>query len=283
MSYVGLFSYYNFDNWAYQPSYVSSNTPWYFNGVRLQVFPTERLKIEPWIVNGWQSYGMFNETPGLGLQVLWRPVPSVSVLANAYRGADWLGIPDRRRWHSDNSLQLKYHDDSTAAVTRAAMSLTFDVGCESGGGVRCGIGGRSSDPPQYFVGAMAYNRLWFARDRAALTIGGGFMNNPGRYLVLLPPINGATAFSGTPYFTQNAGDPFKAADGSLTLDLMPDDMTTFRLEVNHRRADVPYFAGRDGITPPGGNSGAPGAAVPGWMPDLRPHETRMTAALLIKM
>ena len=32
MSYVGLFSYYNFDNWAYQPSYVSSNTPWFFNG-----------------------------------------------------------------------------------------------------------------------------------------------------------------------------------------------------------------------------------------------------------
>jgi len=27
MSYVGLFSYYQFDNWAYQPSYVSSNTP----------------------------------------------------------------------------------------------------------------------------------------------------------------------------------------------------------------------------------------------------------------
>ena len=30
MSYVGLFSYYQFDNWAYQPSYVSSNTPWFF-------------------------------------------------------------------------------------------------------------------------------------------------------------------------------------------------------------------------------------------------------------
>ena len=26
-SYIGLFSYYNFDNWTYQPSYVSSNTP----------------------------------------------------------------------------------------------------------------------------------------------------------------------------------------------------------------------------------------------------------------
>ena len=34
VSYIGLFSYYNFDNWAYQPSYVSSNTPWFFNGLR---------------------------------------------------------------------------------------------------------------------------------------------------------------------------------------------------------------------------------------------------------
>jgi len=33
MSYIGLFSYYQFDNWAYQPSYVSSNTLWFFNGV----------------------------------------------------------------------------------------------------------------------------------------------------------------------------------------------------------------------------------------------------------
>ena len=52
VSYVGLFSYHNFDNWAYQPSYVSSNTPWFFNGLRIQWFPTDKLKIEPWIING---------------------------------------------------------------------------------------------------------------------------------------------------------------------------------------------------------------------------------------
>ena len=46
MSYVGLFSYYNFDNWAYQPSDVSSNTPWFFNGVRLQTLPRAR-RISP--------------------------------------------------------------------------------------------------------------------------------------------------------------------------------------------------------------------------------------------
>ena len=60
MSYIGLWSYYNFDNWTYQPSYVSSNTPWFFNGARLQWFPTDQLKIEPWLINGWQSYGKFN-------------------------------------------------------------------------------------------------------------------------------------------------------------------------------------------------------------------------------
>src|SRR5262245_4733740 len=71
MSYIGLWSYYNFDNWTYQPSYVSSNTPWFFNGMRLQIFPSDRLKIEPWLVNGWQSYGMFVDAPGAGVQLKW--------------------------------------------------------------------------------------------------------------------------------------------------------------------------------------------------------------------
>jgi hypothetical protein len=75
VSYIGLFSYYNFDNWTYQPSYVSSNTPWFFNGIRIQWFPTNKLKIEPWIINGWQSYAKFNGHLGLGGQILWRPKP----------------------------------------------------------------------------------------------------------------------------------------------------------------------------------------------------------------
>ena len=281
MSYVGLFSYYNFDNWAYQPSYVSSNTPWFFNGVRVQFFPAENLKIEPWLVNGWQSYGMFTEQPGIGLQILYRPHARVSVLSNNYSGADWLGIPDRRRWHSDNSVQVKYFEGSgIARVGRAAVSLTVDVGCESGGGVSC-TGG--ADPKQSFIGAMLYHRIWLNDDRLAVTFGGGAMNNPGRYLVLMPPVNGATAFSGSPYFTTDPGDAFKAWDASATLDLMPDAFTTFRVELNHRVANVPYFAGSGGVTPPGGNIGAPGSRVDGWAPDLRPAETRATVALLVKL
>jgi hypothetical protein len=284
MSYVGLFSYYQFDNWAYQPSYVSSNTPWFFNGVRIQVFPSDRLKIEPWIVNGWQSYGTFNRAPGLGLQILWRPNGSVSLLANHYWGTDTLGNPDRMRIHSDDSIQVKYHDDPGSFFSKAAFTFTFDAGCEYGGGVSC-TGGSASSPSQYFLGFMAYNRFWFYRDTFGLTLGGGAITNPGRYLVLLPPINGATATSGTPYFTQNPGDSYKAWDASVTFDYMPSQFVTFRFEGNHRQSNVPYFAGSGGVTPPGGNTGAPGSLLPPekFVPDLRTSENRLTLALLVKL
>jgi len=295
MSYVGLFSYYNFDNWAYQPSYVSSNTPWFFNGMRVQIFPNEHLKIEPWLVNGWQSYGRFNHRLGVGGQILWRPNAWISVLGNQYAlGADDLGIPGRIRYHTDDSIQVKYHDNPARFISKAAFSLTGDAGCEHGGdpvagtAVSCAgnsakiVGGKTYiAPKQSFIGFMAYNRLWFHKDLFGLTIGGGKINNPGRYLVLLPPINGATAISGTPYFTENPGDPFKAWDVSGTFDYMPKQYITFRWEFNHRHANVPYFTGPGGITPPGGDSGAPGSTVAGWAPDLRHTEDRATIAILV--
>ena len=280
MSYVGLFSYYNFDNWAYQPSYVSSNTPWFFTGIRTQIYLSDKLKVEPWLINGWQSYGMFNEAPGVGAQVQWRPNGSVAFISNNYYGHDWLGIPDRWRVHTDNSVQVKYYDNPKAAFDKGAFSLTVDAGCESGTGVSC-TGG--SDPKQSFLGVMAYNRSWFANDKLGLTLGGGAMNNPGRYLVLVPPINGATAFTGTPYFTANPGDPFKAWDASITFDYMPDQYTTFRIEANHREANVPYFSGAGGVTPVGGNNGLPTVKIDGFTPDLRKTETRLNIALLVKL
>jgi len=282
LSYIGLYSFYQFDNWSYQPSYVSSNTPWYFQGVRIQIFASDKLKIEPWIVNGWQSYGKFNRAPGVGGQVLWRPNGSVSIVANNYWGTDTLGNPDRKRIHTDDSIQVKYLDRPKNNLSKAAFTFTFDAGCEYGGGVSCN-GGTPDKPPQYFLGFMAYNRFWFHNDLFGLTLGGGAITNPGRYLVLIPPINGATAFSGTPYFTAAPGDKYRAWDASVTFDYMPTQFSTFRIEYNHRAANVPYFTGREGVTPPGGNTGAPGSFVPGFAPDLRKYERRFTIALLVKL
>lgn len=295
MSYVGLWSYYQADNWTYQPSYVSSNTPWFFNGARVQIFPNDRLKIEPWLVNGWQSYGKLNSAPGVGVQVLWKPTGWLVVLGNQYFGTDELGIPDRKRIHTDDSVMVKYWDRPSAFLSKAAASLTIDAGCEWGGDANAGTLSRCGPsaggvPGTYFIGFMAYTRLWFLHDLFAFTGGGGAINNPGRYLVLIPPINGATAVSppDPSYFSLNPGDPFSAWDMQTTLDWMPSQFVTFRLEYTHRYASVPYYAGHGGMTPPNGsssysNQGAPGSFVSGWAPDLSNTEDRFTLALLLKM
>jgi hypothetical protein len=281
VSYIGLFSYYNFDNWTYQPSFVSSNTPWFFNGLRVQWFPTKNLKIEPWFINGWQSYARSNGKPGLGGQILWRPKPYLDFVWNNYGlGEDVPGQPGRSRIHADYSAQVKYYDNTERFFDKAAFTMTGDLGCEYGGGpaggpydpkgnsplmgsnstytggVNC-HGGANGRPKQSFMGWMAYNRFWFKKDRYAMTLGGGQMNNPGRYLTLLPPINGATAVTGSPYFTENPGDRAQMHDGTITFDYMPSQFITFRLEQGYRYSDVPYWTGRGGLTPPGGNNGVP--------------------------
>ncbi len=290
LSYIGLFSWYNFDNWAYQPSYVSSNTPFFFNGLRVQTFPTEKLKLEGWLINGWQSYGRFNGRLGVGFQVAYRPNGAVSIVSNGYlAGEDALNTPGRVRYHSDNSIEVKYYDRPDELLDKMAFSLTGDIGCEHGGGVSC-YTNSAKGPKQDFLGYMLYNRMWFGHDKYGLTLGGGKINNPGRYLVLLPPINGATAASGTPYFTENPGDPFKAWDASGTFDYMPKQYITFRWEFDHRAANVPYFVGPGGITPTSCPTaplvenicGTPGSIVPGFTPDLKKIENRIDLSILVK-
>ena len=329
VSYIGLFSYYNFDNWAYQPSYVSSNTPWFFNGLRIQWFPTDKLKIEPWIINGWQSYGRYGSKPGLGGQILYRPKPWLSLVFNNYgMGEDTLGSGNghfgRSRIHTDDSIEIKYYDHPEKVLDKMAFSLTGDLGCEYGGsGSFVSAQGRTinnnvnchhntaTSSKQSFAGWMLYNRFWFKKDLYAVTVGGGAMDNPGRYLTLLPPINGADAISGSPYFTGNPGDPFKAWDTSLTFDWMPRQYITFRMEYGYRHADVPYWTGHGGITPgvngnpstipnPAAGSVVPGttfipgpflsatpgftcvAGATGWCPDLGKNEASMRYAIMVK-
>ena len=203
VSYIGLFSYYNFDNWTYQPSYVSSNTPWFFNGVRVQWFPTNKLKIEPWFINGWQSYAKYNGHPGLGGQLLWMPKEWFKLVANQYGyGQDNLGLPHTERIHTDDSIEVRYYNNPTnTGLSKMAFSLTADAGAQYGGGL-CGTCAPSKGKDS-FVGWMLYDRYWFHKDLFAITLGGGEMSNWGRYLTLLPPINGADAVTGSPYFTAN--------------------------------------------------------------------------------
>src|SRR5260370_1266660 len=75
---------------------------------------------------------------------------------------------------------------------------------------------------------------------------------------------------------------------------MPSQYITFRWDYNHREANVPYFSGARGVTPPAGNTfGSPGAilclygslaastgcgAVGLWQAALRKSEERIILA-----
>ena len=325
VSYIGLFSYYNFDNWTYQPSFVSSNTPWFFNGLRVQYWVTQDLKIEPWLINGWQSAAKFNHDPGFGGQILYE-TDNVKWVFNSYLlGEDNLnsgsGVPNNgggdvavgtpnplapsisynhvHRMHEDDSVVWRYFEagpdgKDIFGISRMALSLTWDFGCEYGGGVTCTGGQNKAN----FLGAMLYDRFWFDKNRMALTVGGGAMNNPGRYLALLQPINGATAASGSPYFTENPGQPLYQWDMQLNFQYMPKDWITWWTEITYRHSNVPYWSGPGGVTPPDGNTGSPsqyacnngsvsgadGCAGEGgvWYPDLRTSELILGAGIMVK-
>lgn len=291
MSYVGLNSYYQAENWEYQASFTSDNTPWFFNGIRVQIFPTKHLKIEPWLINGWQSYGKFNSMTGIGGNITWCPSSNFKILTNNYYGTDAAGIPQRKRFHSDNSMLLRYYNKPNAkGITKMAFSLTGDIGFEKGGGVS-GFGSNdvSQGPAQYFASIMFYNRVWFAKNKFAWTIGGGMMKNPGRYLVLYPtgqasplpnPAN-PTQTAGAFPFSANPGDQFQGWDCSTNIDFMPTQNLTCRVEYVHREANVPYFAGKGGVTSQTGYTTTP--LDPSWRPDLVKTENRIILALLFRL
>lgn len=293
MSYIGLNSYYQPENWEYQASFTSDNTPWFFVGTRIQIFPSKNWKIEPWIINGWQSYGKFNSMPGFGGNVTYMSDDgNWKFLTNNYVGTDAAGIKDRVRFHSDNSVLCRYYNQPASnGISRMAFSMTTDIGSESGGGVNGFDNSDPTKPAQYFLSAMLYNRLWFAHNKLAWTFGGGWMKNPGRYLVLyptgqaspLPNPQDPTKTEGTFPFSANPGDQFEGWDWSTNIDWMPNQSLTFRLEYVNRNASVPYFAGSGGVTSSTGLTTTPVDPNGTWKPDLVKNESKVIFALLFRL
>ena len=289
MSFIGLYSYYSFDNWGYQPSYVSSNTPWFFTGFRMQWFPDQQAEDRTLahqrlaVLRQVQRPPRRRRTDSLAAHRQHR-----LCLESLCPGHGHVRQPIRHRYHEDDSQEWKYYESKDKMMHRMGVTFTEDYGCEPGGGVVC-VHGNAATPAQNFAGIMVYNRFWFAHDKFGATIGGGVVTNPGRYLVLLPPINGATATTGTPYFPEAPGQKFKAYDFQVTFDWMPTQFVTWRAEFTQRGANVPYFTGPGGLTPPNPTTGSftnygyPGNTVPGWQPDLRKEERRWIFALMVKL
>jgi hypothetical protein len=228
MSYIGLENYLLAENWSYSRSLVCDFTPFYFQGLRLQYFPNARWKVEPWITNGWQSYGAWNDVPSVGLSTSYRPRESLGFVANFYYGADTRDDPERKRFHSDHSVLARYFNaPKSGGISQAAFSINNHLGFERGG---------SSSLAGSFLGTSIANRVWIDRDRLAVTVRGEVVSNPQRYLTIPPSPSG---FS-------DGGTSMRLRGITGTIDLMPTDFLAWRFEYLGRTANVPYFAGRTG-------------------------------------
>jgi len=265
-SYIGLESYLLAENWNYNRSFLSDMTPFYFSGARVQFFPTNKIKIEPWVMNGWQSYGKWNKNSSVGLSNYWRPRESLGFVANFYYGTDTKDQPGRKRFHHDDSILVRYYNHpESALISKMALSLNSHYGAQWGG-VNPFPGRR-----EYMLGSSFANRIWFDHDHLAWSFRAEAVTNPGRYLALPP----------TPTGYLPTGDQYnlKLWDLTSTFDVMPTDFLAFRFEFISRHSDVPYFAGPGGTTSPDGWQGTPGTFVP----DLVKHENRLTFAINWRM
>ncbi len=264
-SYIGLESYLLAENWNYSHSLVGDHTPFYLQGIRAQFFPTARLKIEPWLMNGWQTYGKMNLAPSGGLALRWSPSEGVSLIANFYLGTDTKGVDDRLRFHSDHSVNFRYFDrPGTRFISKAAFSVNNHIGFESGG--IDSSGAPLPGPGQaHMLGSALASRVWFMRDLLALTVRPEVFSNPTSYLAQYAP----------PGFATGPGTkPLQVWGITGTFDVMPTDFFSLRFEAIYRKANVPYFAGPGGTTSPSGFQPTPAA----FTPDAVDAQTLLTVA-----
>jgi hypothetical protein len=161
-SYIGLESYLLAENWNYNRSFLSDFTPFYFSGARIQIFPTDKIKIEPWFMNGYQTYGKCSKNNSVGLSNYWRPNESLGFVANFYYGTDTKDDPHRKRFHHDDSVLVRYFNrPQSAGISKMALSLNTHFG-NQWDGVNPFPGRK-----EYILGSSFANRIWFSHDHLA--------------------------------------------------------------------------------------------------------------------
>jgi hypothetical protein len=262
-SYVGLESYLPEENWSYAHAFLADATPYYFFGLRGQLYTSQRFKLELWVVNGWQTFGQWHEGRAGGYLWNWRPTGALSLVNSVYVGQEAQGDPDSLRVYSDNDLQLKYYDAPNSKLLRSmAFSLVGDVGWE-----------HRSNAPSGPMGGITLSHRWDWTQRWKSTLRGDFLYDQTQAISPRFPVASPYPWPGT--------NPLFAAGLTTTLDFWPSPWLVTRLEWSHRIANQPLFTGDAGITGPGGLP--PTSTSPPFTPDLRHTDDRILINVTLRL
>jgi hypothetical protein len=163
-----------------------------------------------------------------------------------------------------------YKNNESKGISPAAVSINSHYGFQTGGGIKA--------KDNYMMGTSIANRIWFNKNKLALTLRGDILTNPGLYLAFSPSPVAPNDF--TDAIAADPKQKLNLQQFTSTFDIMPNDHFTLRFEYGYRHSNVPYFAGKDGTTSPDGWADTP---VGSWRPDLRKDESRVTMAVSFRL
>ncbi len=260
-SYIGADSYLPQENWDYLHPFIAEFTPFYFSGIRAQIYPTQRLKVELWLVNGWQTFGQWHEGRSGGYLLNWRPRQALTMSHLFYVGQDVQGDSGGVRYYTDNNLQVQlWRGQNSHQVKSLAISLTADYGFEQ----------RGNAPSGSMTGAAFSLRAEWTEHWATTIRGDIFYDQTRALLIQLP--SGA-ALPPTP-------TSFLGGGVTATMDCFPSPWLLMRFEYMHRETNFPYFSGSAGITGPGGV--VPIGGTP-FVPDLVKRDDRLVLNATLRL
>ena len=226
---------------------------------------TQRMKLELWVVNGWQTFGQWHEARAGGYLWNWRPREWISLVNSLYAGRESQTDPRSLRVYSDNNLQIRYYKGNEGCIPRSlAVSIVADLGHEH----------RSNAPSGYMGGVSLAHRIeWSERWKTGIRIDLAY--DQTQAISTKFPVGSAYALPG-------AGK-LVAGGASATLDYWPSPWLLTRLEYAHREANQPFFSGHGGITGPDGVPPVDAAAQVSFTPDLAKRDDRLTFNLTLRL
>jgi len=218
-SYVAMESYLPQENWNYTHPFVSDFTPSYLYGGRAQSYLTSHLKLELWVVNGWQTYGQWQEAKSGGYLLNWRPTERFIIANVIYVGQTSPVDAGAIRYYTDNYAQLQYFKNPEGFVKSSALCLVADLGYQA----------RTLAPGGGMLGSSVTHRTE-VKGGWAVTLRADLFDDPTRAVTPQLP-------AGSPYTMPDGTKPFLGGGFTATLDYLPSPWLLARLEYAHRQAN----------------------------------------------
>ena len=122
-SFIGYESYHAIDNPNYTRGYLLDFVPYFMVGVGAAYPAGDALSLSSYVITGWDYLAQWNDVPGFGQQVVWKPSSQITVTQNLYYG------PDQR----DTSVEFwRFFSDSIFEWKndRFLVAAAFDFGTQ---------------------------------------------------------------------------------------------------------------------------------------------------------